>query len=208
MRILTKFCATAATLLMAGCGGKVVRPHYYTLETPPARTAAVSGLQIVATVAVKEFGAPPYLRQGRIVYRQSPEEIGFYEYRRWAVDPAESITAAMIESLRATGMFPFVKRYDGRNEQDYLLTGRLERLEEVDYGGPVRVNAVVSAELVNLRTGTTEWTGNASATFNVETSNVDSVVAQMDRAVQDCIDQLTISMGQRAPVDSGKERQE
>jgi ABC-type uncharacterized transport system auxiliary subunit len=131
------------------------------------------------------------------VYRQSPEEIGYYEYQRWAVDPADSITAAMIGSLRSRQLFSFVKRYDGRNEQDYLMTGRLERLEEVDYNGPVRVKAEISAELVNLRTGSTKWTGDASATFNVEKSTVDSVVAGMNRAVQDCIDQLAASMEQR-----------
>ncbi len=197
MRIIAKLSVCAATMLMAGCGGKVVRPHYYTLETPPALSTAVSGRPVAATVAVSQFGAPPYLRQGRIVYRESAEEIGFYEYRRWAADPAETITAAMIDSLRSRQMFSFVKRSDGRNEQDYLMTGRLERLEEVDYGGPVRVKTEISAELVNLRTGSTEWTGDASATFNVEKSTVDSVVAGMNHAVQDCIDQLAASMEQR-----------
>ena len=84
MRILSKLSVCAAAMLVAGCGGKVVRPHYYTLETPPALSTAVSVRQVAATVSVSQFGAPPYLRQGRIVYRQSPEEIGFYEYRRWA----------------------------------------------------------------------------------------------------------------------------
>lgn len=197
MRILSKLSVCAAAMLVAGCGGKVVRPHYYTLETPPALSTAVSVRQVAATVSVNQFGAPPYLRQGRIVYRQSAEEIGFYEYRRWAADPAETITAAMINSLRSRQMFSFVKRNDGRNEQNYLMTGRLERLEEVDYGGPVRVQAEISAELVNLRTGSIEWTGDASATFNVETSNVGSVVAGMNHAVQDCIDQLATSLEQR-----------
>jgi len=196
MRNLAKLSVCASALLMAGCG-RVPRTHYYALETAPALSGAASGKPFVTSVAVSQFAAPPYLRQGRIVYRQSPEEIGYYEYQRWAVDPADSITAAMIGSLRSRQLFSIVKRYDGRNEQDYLMTGRLERLEEVDYNGPVRVIAEISAELVNLRTGSTEWTGDASATFNVEKSDVDSVVAQMNHAVQDCIDQLAASMEQR-----------
>ena len=197
MRILSKLSVCAAAMLVAGCGGKVVRPHYYTLETPPALSTAVSVRQVAPTLSVSQFGAPPYLRQGRIVYRQSPEEIGFYEYRRWAADPAETITAVMINSLRSRQMFSFVKRNDGRNEQNYLMTGRLERLEEVDYGGPVRVIAEISADLVNPRTGSIEWTGDASVTFNVEKSTTDSVVAGMNHAVQDCIDQLAASLEQR-----------
>jgi len=194
MRNLLKLSFCAALLLTAGCNGKVVQPHYYTLEMASTLPGAVSDRQVAATIAVSEFIAPPYLRQGRIVYRQSPEEVGFYDYQRWAVDPAETITAAMIHSLRSRELFSMVKRYDGRNTQDYLMTGRLERLEELDYEGPVRVKAEISAELVNLRTGSTEWTGDATATFNVEKSSVDSVVAQMNHAVEDCVGQLAASL--------------
>jgi len=194
MRNILKISACTALLLMVGCIGKVSQPHYYAFEMAPAMSSAASGRQVAATVAVSQFAAPPYLRQGRIVYRQSPEEIGFYEYHRWAVDPAETITAAMIDSLRYRELFSMVKRYDGRNAQDYLMTGRVERLEELDYDGPVRVKAQISAELVNLRTGSTEWTGDASATFNVQKSNMDSVVAQMNHAVEDCVDQLAASL--------------
>ena len=194
MRNLLKLGFSAALLLMAGCIGKVVQPHYYTLETAPKLPGTVSGRQVAATVAVSQFVAPPYLRQGRIVYRQSPEEVGFYDYQRWAVDPTEIITSAMIDSLRSRELFSMVKRYDGRNAQDYLMTGRLERLEELDYEGPVRVRAEISAEIVNLRTGSTEWAGKATATFNVEKSSVDSVVAQMNHAVQGCVNQITTSL--------------
>jgi uncharacterized lipoprotein YmbA len=197
MRMPAKLSACAAALSIAGCGGKVVRPHYYTLETPPALSTEVNGRQLAGTIAVDHFDAPAYLRQGRIVYRPSPQEIGFYEYRRWAVDPAQTTTAAVINALRSRRLFSIVKRYDGRNDQDYLLTGRLERLEELDYDGPVRVKAEISGELVNLRTGSAVWTGTASAMFNVEMRNVDSVVEQMNHAVQDCVGQLAASLDQR-----------
>jgi ABC-type uncharacterized transport system auxiliary subunit len=103
----------------------------------------------------------------------------------------------MVDALRSSRLFSFVKRYDGHNQQDYLLVGRLERLEEIDYGGPVRVEAKASVELVNLRTGGTEWTGDAPATLNVENRNVDSVVRAMNRAIQNSIDQLVASLDQR-----------
>lgn len=194
MRIPAMLSACVAALLMAGCGGRMVPPHYYALETPPELSSPVRGQPIAATLAVTQFGAPAWLRQGRIVYRQSPEEIGFYEYRRWAVEPAETITTAMIRALRARQLFSLVKLYDGKDQQDYLMTGRLEKLEEVDYGGPVRVEAEISGELVNLRTGRTEWTGDASATVNLDKSDVNALVAEMDSAVQDCIHQLAASM--------------
>ena len=95
------------------------------------------------------------------------------------------------------GCSSFVKRYDGRNQQDYLLVGRIERLEEIDYGGPVRVKAQITAELVNLRTGSTEWTGDAPTTLNVDSRDIHSVVNAMNRAIQNDVDQLLASLNER-----------
>ncbi len=194
---LMSMSACAVLLLTSGCGARVRYPSYYTLELPPAPPPAASAARLPATLAVRRFETPTYLRQGRIVYRQAPEEVGFYEYRRWAADPAETVTAAVIDSLRAARLFSFVKRYDGQNQQDYLLLGRLERLEEIDYGGGVRVAAKLSAELVNLRAGTTVWTGDAEETLPVDTRNVNSVVAAMSQAVQKSINRIVASLDQQ-----------
>jgi uncharacterized lipoprotein YmbA len=190
----TLVSACAVTLLMAGCGGKILYPHYYALDIPPAPRQAVSDTRMPATLAVRRFETPQYLRQGRLVYRQTPAEIGFYDYHRWAADPAATVTTAVIDSLRSSRLFSFAKPYDGQGQPDYLMSGRLERLEEIDYSGSVRVEAKLSAELVDLRTDATVWTGDADETLTVETRNVSSVVAEMSHAVQKSIDRLVADL--------------
>ena len=160
----------------------------------------MTGARLPATLAVRRFETPPYLRQGRIVYRQGPAEIGFYDYHRWAADPAETVTTAVIDSLRSSRLFAFVKRYDSQGQQDYLLVGRLERLDEIDYGGSVRVEARLSAELTSLRSGATVWTGDADETVGVDTRNVNSVVAEMSHTVRKSIDRLVASLNQQIPA--------
>ena len=189
-------------LLMAGCGGKILYPHYYTLNLPAAPRSTATEPRLPATLAVRPFVIPAYLRQGRIVYRQAPAEIGFYEYHRWASDPAAMVTSAVIDSLRSSGLFSFVKAYDGQGQQDYLMSGRLEQLEEVDSAGAVRVTAKLSAELLDLRTGAMVWSGEGSETSEVETRNVNSVVVEMSHAVQKSIDRLVAGLNQRLPVSS------
>ena len=83
---------------------KVKYPTYYTLHVPPAADMPIAG-GTRASVAVREFRSPAYLRQGAIVYRASPEEVGFYNYHRWAVDPREFLTNAIVDRLRASGKF-------------------------------------------------------------------------------------------------------
>ena len=199
-------CAWASALLMAGCGGKILNPHYYVLEFPPAPAASEASLRSPWTVAVRRFDSPPYLRQGRLVYRQAPAEIGYYEYHRWAEDPATMVTSAVMDSLGSAHVFAFVKPYNGQGREDYLLSGRIEQLEEIDSSGGVRVTARLSADLVDLHTGAMVWTGEAGETLRVETRNVDSLVVEMSHAVQKSIDRLVASLNDGMPANSEAKR--
>lgn len=189
MKFRIKTCfALAALIVLTGCGGAVKYPNYYTLNVPPPPDPpAAEGVH--ASLAVREFRSPTYLRQGAIVYKTSPDQIGFYNYHRWAVDPREFVTNAVAERLRASGNFAEVKLYDGR-PVDYVLSGRLEQLEEVDYGGTVKVEVAISAQMTNLTTGSTVWMNQASETGTVTTRDVPSVVAEMNSTMGRAIEKL------------------
>lgn len=179
----------AVALCLSGCVGKVRYPSYYTLSLPALPDPPVQEASH-ASLAVREFRAPGYLRQGAIVYRESREQVGFYNYHRWAADPREFLTNAVADRLRASGNFAVVKKYDGHSDVDYILSGTLEKLEEVDYQGSVHVEVGISAEVTNLHTGTTVWTNAVSETGNVVPRNVPAVVAEMNRTMNRAIEKL------------------
>jgi uncharacterized lipoprotein YmbA len=183
-------------LMVVGCG-EIRYPKYYVLNVVSAPKPAADDVRRSVAVAVRRFDTPDYIRQGRIVYRETPEAIGFYDYHRWAADPGTTITAAMIDALRSARLFSVVVPYDGREQQEYVLSGRIERLDEVDYGGDVRVEARLLAELVNRRTGEALWAGDASETSKIDTHTVGSVVEAMSQAVESSIDRLVASMEQQ-----------
>jgi ABC-type uncharacterized transport system auxiliary subunit len=199
MPVKTLAIATACTLtlLIAGCSGKVRYPSYHTLSIAPSLKSDASVTPRPVSLAVRRSETPAYLRQGRIVYSEAPGEIGFYEYHRWAADPGATVTTAVVDSLRSSHMFSFVAPYDGPDRPDYLLTGRLVKLDEIDYGGGVKVEAKLSAELTNLRTGAVVWTGDAAETSKVDCRDVNSVVNEMSHALQGSIDRLLESMEQQ-----------
>jgi ABC-type uncharacterized transport system auxiliary subunit len=179
----------AALATLVGCGGAAKYPNYYTLHVPPPPDPpAPEGVR--ACLAVREFRSPTYLRQGAIVYKTSPEQIGFYNYHRWAVDPREFVTNAVSERLRATGNFAQVKLYDGHSDIDYVLSGRLEKLEEVDYGGSVKTEVAISAQMTNLATGATVWTNEVSEVGTVGKRDVPAVVAEMNATMGRAIEKL------------------
>lgn len=191
--------ALAAVIILAGCGGAVKYPSYYTLHLPsPPDPPAPEGLH--ATLAIREFRSPAYLRQGALVYKTSPEQIGFYDYHRWAVDPREFVTNAVADRLRASGHFTQVKLYDGRSDIDYVLSGRLEKLEEIDYEGGVKVEVAISAQMTNLATGATAWSNAVSEMGTVGQHDVPAVVSEMNRTMGRAIEKLLTPAPASEPV--------
>jgi len=183
-------CLVLATLIiLAGCGGAAKYPNYYTLHIqPPVDPPAPEGVH--TSLAVREFRSPAYLRQGAIVYKTSPEQIGFYNYHRWAVDPREFLTNAVADHLRASGNFAQVKLYDGHSDIDYVLSGQLEKLEEIDYEGGLKVEVAISAQMVCLTTGAQVWTNAVSEVGTVDKRDVPTVVAEMNRTMDRAIEKL------------------
>jgi len=199
-RLAMTVVAILAFVILAGCAGKVGRSNYYTLNLPaPPDPPAAENAH--TTVAVREFRAPAYLRQGAIVYKPSPEQIGFYAYHRWAVDPCDFVTDSIIDRLGATGTFSRVKHYDGQPDADYVVSGRLEKLEEIDYEGGVKVEVAVSAQMTKLDTGTIVWSKAVSEVGVVNQHNVPTVVSEMSRTMERAIEKLlTPTPGTLPPV--------
>jgi ABC-type uncharacterized transport system auxiliary subunit len=188
-RLAMTVVAVSAVVILAGCAGKVGHTNYYTLNLPaPPDPPAAENAH--TTVAVREFRAPAYLRQGAIVYKPSPEQIGFYAYHRWAVDPCDFVTDSIIDRLGATGTFSRVKRYDGQPDADYVVSGRLEKLEEIDYEGGVKVEVAVSAQMTRLDTGTIVWSKAVSEVGEVNQHDVPTVVIEMSHTMKRAIEKL------------------
>lgn len=195
MKKLLKLLALtlAAAAALTGCAGKIKYPTYYTLNLPaPPDPPAPESIR--TSIAVREFQAPGYLRQGPIVYRTTPEEIGYYEYHRWAEDPRTLVTSAVIDHLRAGGQFSTVSFYDGRPNMDYIFSGKLEKLEEVDYEAGVKVEVVISAQITKVKSGAAVWNNSVSEVGTVSQRSVPGVVAQMNRTTQIAIDKLLSTM--------------
>ena len=168
-------------------------PSYYTLNLP-APPDPPPAENVHASVAIREFRAPSYLRQGAVVYKTSPEQIGFYAYHRWATNPCEFVTNLVIERLRASGDFARVKPYDGRPDTEFVFSGRLEKLEEIDYEGGVKVQVAISAQMTDLATGATLWTNEVSEVGDVNKRGVPAVVAEMNRTMERAITKLLSPM--------------
>jgi ABC-type uncharacterized transport system auxiliary subunit len=183
------FLIIALAVAMVGCA-RARYPRYYTLNLPsPADPPAPESVH--DSIAVREFQSPAYLRQGPLVYRTTPEQIGFYEYHRWAADPRVLVTSAVMERLSASGKFSLVSAYTGRPDIDYVLSGNLEKLEEVDYDGSVRVEVALSAQITKGgANGTAVWRNSVSEVVPLSQRSVPGIVSQINQTMDLAIDKL------------------
>ena len=181
-----------ALLATLGCGGKIPPTHYYALNLPAAPAPPAEPLP--HTLVIMPLRTSSMLTQDRIVYRPEPEEVGYYEYHRWAQDPREAVTNALIEKIRASGAFSSVARFDGRTRSDYVLRARIDRLEEVDYEAGVKVYSGLSAELLEGGTMRVVWEDSATSEAQVSTSDMNEVVRQLSAATSRSLDELTQSL--------------
>lgn len=189
-KLLSVFALTLAVVtILTGCGGKIRYPAYYTLNLPaPPDPPAKESVR--TSIAVREFQAPSYLRQGPIVYRSTPEEIGFYEYHRWAADPRTLVTGAVIDHLRASGQYSTVSMYNGHPDNDFIFSGKLEKLEEADYQAGIKVDVAMSAQIISVKSGATVWTNSVSEVGTVSQRTVPGVVSEMNRTLDLAINKL------------------
>jgi uncharacterized lipoprotein YmbA len=191
MRKSTTAALLTGFMALGGCA-KARYPNYYVLNLPNPVSALRDARPIPARVAVRQFRAPQYLSQGSIVYRPEAEQIAFYNYHRWAEDPRQSLTTAVVRELKR--VFESVELYDGRTDAEFLLTGSLDHLEEVDSERSVSVEVGVSAKLQNVKTGNVMWSDTSFKTSQVDQRSLPGIVSEMSRDLSEAATQLVSSM--------------
>lgn len=186
-------CVLVALIVVvaaSSCGGKIPPTHYYKLNIPPAPVAAQG--QGSMTAILMPFRGSKLLTQDKIVYRPNREEVGFYEYHRWAEDPRTTIAQSMLDHLRSKKTFGRIVMFDGRTTADYIVRGRVDRLEEVDApdGSDVRVALRISAAVLSVEKREPLWDGAHEETVQVTARDVRTVVSTMSDAAAKSVAKL------------------
>jgi ABC-type uncharacterized transport system auxiliary subunit len=201
MRVVTFLCMTIAGLL-GSCGA--ARPSkYYQLTVPgdaaggaQAADAAPAGRANDAfplTLLVGNPLASHLYREDRIVYGGPGEQMGTYEYQRWAEPPTDMMQVVLLRALRSSGRFRAVYAQRSDVNGDFLLRGRIYDFREVDES-PMAARVTVEFEMVDLKTGATVWTHHYRYDEPVNKKDVPAVVAALDRNVQRCVKQVLGSL--------------
>ena len=188
------FAAVFLSFLLVGCGA--ARPaKYYQLTVPNETAADPPGDPLPVTILMGPIMSSHLYREDHIVYSSSGEDMGTYEYQRWAEPPTEMIQDVIFRTLRSSGRYRAVYAQRSSIRGDYLLHGRLYDFKEVT-GSSMFGRLSLDLELRETKTGTTVWTHLYNHDEPVSGKNVSAVVAALNRNVQRATNEFTASLNQ------------
>jgi len=188
-----EFAAAAFLMvLLGGCGA--ARPvTYYQLTVPTMSGTSVKPDPVPVTLLLGEIMTSHLYREDRIVYGNGPEQLGTYEYQRWAEPPTEMIQEVLLRELRLSGHYRAVHYRRSNMKGDFALRGRLYDFKEMS-GGPMFTRVTLEFEMRDLKNGATVWTHYITHDEPAAGKDVPSVVAALDRSVQRSVKEVVESL--------------
>jgi cholesterol transport system auxiliary component len=180
--------------LLSGCGS--TRPaRYYQLTVPADPGSVEKADAIPVRLQVGVLMTSHLYREDRIVYGNGPEQLGTYEFQRWAEPPAEMIQEILLRELRATGHYRAVHVRRSNIPGDFAIRGNLYDFKEVD-GNPTSTRVTLEFEMRDLKTGATVWNHYYTHDEPASGKDVPAIVAALDKNVQQAVREVVESLDQ------------
>jgi ABC-type uncharacterized transport system auxiliary subunit len=180
--------------LLSGCGSS--RPaKYYQLTVPTDAGAVEKADAVPVRLLIGELMTTHLYREDRIVYGNGPEQLGTYEYQRWAEPPTEMIQEILLRELRATGHYRAVHVRRSNMPGDFAIRGRLYDFKEVE-GSGISTRVTLELEMRDLKTGATVWSHYYTHDEPASGKDVPAIVAALDKNVQGAVKEIVENLEQ------------
>jgi ABC-type uncharacterized transport system auxiliary subunit len=183
---------SALAMSLNGCA-KSKPIHYYTVGLPVAPTLTTSAQPV--SLLVGSIGGADIYRDTPIVYRVGTNEIGVYQYSRWAEPPVELVKDKLIRILSASGDYQSVTSLGSNSNGQFLVRGRLYEFAEVD-GANITGLVSMEFELYDRKSGKTLWTHFYSNSEPVQSKDISAVVTALDTNLDHGLKEVAAGLSQ------------
>jgi ABC-type uncharacterized transport system auxiliary subunit len=197
-RLSARLGSFASFLLIAGsltgCGAaRAVK--YYQLTVPTDAGDVEKPGAVPVRLLLGGLTTSHLYREDRIVYGNGPEQLGTYEFQRWAEPPAEMIQEILLRELRATGHYRAVHMRRSNVTGDFAIRGRLYDFKEVE-GGAMSTRVTMEFEMRDLKSGATVWNHYYTHDEPASGKDISAIVAALDKNVQHGVKEVVDSLEQ------------
>ena len=179
--------------ILNGCGA--ARSKYYQLTIPSDKPSGVDPAPYPVTLLLGSITTSHLYRDDHIVYTSNGEEMGTYEYRRWAEPPTEMINDVLLRELLRSGRYEHIYSLRSDVHADYVLRGRLYDFQEMD-GNGLSARVAFDFELRDSKTGAIVWSHSYTHDEPANGKDVSAVVAAINRNVQSGLSEVLEGLDQ------------
>jgi ABC-type uncharacterized transport system auxiliary subunit len=131
------------------------------------------------SLLVGGIGGADIYRDTPIVYRIGANQIGTYQYSRWAEAPVELLKNKLIRELSASGDYQSVTGLGSNSAGQFIVRGRLYAFDEVD-GANIAGLVSMEFELYDRKSGKILWTHSYSQSEPAQGKEISAVVTALD----------------------------
>jgi ABC-type uncharacterized transport system auxiliary subunit len=144
-------------LLVAACGGSTPQVRYYQLAAQSSAAAPADKPKSDKVLVVEALASDGAYDDERIVYRNNPYRLDYYNYHRWVATPGVLVGGYLEKALARTGDFKAVLR-EQTADTSLVLGGRINAIEEVDRDPKHWVGRIsLELTLTDPKTGDVVW---------------------------------------------------
>jgi ABC-type uncharacterized transport system auxiliary subunit len=183
---------SALSMSLSGCA-KSKPIHYYTVGLPLAPTLSTSAHPLALLVGT--IGGAYIYRDTPIAYRIGTNEIGTYQYSRWAEPPVELVKDKLIRILSASGDYQSVTGLGSNSNGQFVVRGRLYEFAEID-GASITGLVSMEFELYDRKSGKTLWTHFYSQSEPVSSKDISAVVTALDTNLDHGLKEVAAGLSQ------------
>ena len=139
------FLLTIIFLLFGGCGG----PSYFDLQTEI--TENQGGFQLDRILLIDDVEINETYRDQRIIYRESPFQVKYYNFVLWSKTPDELIKDAVIDFWKKRAIFKKVNAFGSEDDADLTMRIRIDAVEKCYVQKNWYVRLALDAEIVDAK---------------------------------------------------------
>jgi ABC-type uncharacterized transport system auxiliary subunit len=154
---MSKFiiCIFLFSLILASCGS--VPPTFYYRLDYDINTTSSDASAIPVKLGITSLKSDLLYESEKIVYRDSPYEAKFYNYRKWIAPPRKMIGEKLYKEYKQSQRFERVEQLPSNHKVDYVLGGRLLAFENWDEAEKWYGSVAIKFELLDNESREIVW---------------------------------------------------
>jgi len=178
--------------IFSACGS-MPKTYYYSVENNHQKVNS-NRIELPYSLAISRFNADALYEDDRIIYRNAPFQVDFYNYRRWISPPPRMVAENVFQQYEASGLFNHVISMPFAAPFDYILSGKIHTFEELDEGEKWFGIVKIEFTFQNAKTNDVLWQKTISERTEINDKKtikvVEAISKSLNKVVKESIQQL------------------